>query len=308
MEDQADTAVDPLEKAINLIANSEDESDPQDEEQEEGTEEAEEDESEAEEEASEPAKVQVLVAGQPVDLPEGTPPEVAEKVQEIGKSLQADYTRKSQELSSREKQAAEQVQKELSEGRQHIQKSIQQAHAVIRAVGGLMDPTELAQLASADPQAWIQANARQQQLMNYLGQLDQQGKQLAEQEQKAQAERLETAKSQAWQRLGEEGIDHDALQKLWNGAKHHFGLSDAQLSNVLDADSWIVLRDAIAFRELKAAKPAVTKKAAEAPKVPEAKRPMSKDDRARLDARKAVQRRGGASMRDLAAFLETNRK
>lgn len=310
MEDQAQGAVDPLETAAALIANSH-ESDPIDEDDEEQDDapqdETEGENSDAEESATETPKRELLFAGQKFELPEGTPDEVAAKVEEIGKNLQGDYTRKTQELVSREKQAAEIVQRELDQGRQQVQQAINQAHAVIQAVGGLMDPAQLAQLAAEDPSAYVQHQARQQQLSAYLGQLNQQAQLLNKQAEQVQAQQREAAKQEAWQRLTQEGFTRDTLQKTWNDAKEVYGLSDERLSQVLDADSWLVMRDAIAYRQLKAKAPTVTKAASEAPKLPQAKQPMPKEVREKLDARKAVSRRGGASMRDLAAFIATNR-
>ena len=131
-------------------------------------------------------------------------------------------------------------------------------------------------------------------------------KELDQQVKQADAQRMEAAKQEAWQRLNAEGIDRKGLEKLWMDAKQTFNLTDERLSQVLDADSWFVLRDAIAYRQLKAQTPAVTKKVAEAPQLPKAKQPMPQEVRQKLDARKAVTRKGGASMRDLAAFIATN--
>lgn len=310
MTDQANEAIDPMDTAAALIANSLDESDPpeEDKEQPEATEETGEESEDAqpEEEGATEAPKEVVFAGQKFDLPANTPPEVVEKVAEIGKQLQGDYTRKTQELASREKQAAEIVQNELKQGQQHINQALQQARAVIQAVGGFMDPAQLAQLAETDPAAWVQANARQQQLGTYMAHLQQQAQELDQQVKQADAQRMEAAKQEAWQRLNAEGIDRKGLEKLWMDAKQTFNLTDERLSQVLDADSWLVLRDAIAYRQLKAQTPAVTKKVAEAPQLPKAKQPMPQEVRQKLDARKAVTRKGGASMRDLAAFIATN--
>lgn len=312
MTDQANEAIDPMDTAAALIANSLEESDPpeEDKEQPEATEETGEESEDAqpEEEGATEAPKEVVFAGQKFDLPANTPPEVVEKVAEIGKQLQGDYTRKTQELASREKQAAEIVQNELNQGRQHINQALQQAQAVIQAVGGFMDPAQLAQLAETDPAAWIQANARQQQLSAYLGQVQQQAQALEQQAKQAEAQRMEAAKQEAWQRLNAEGIDRKGLEKLWADAKQTYGLTDERLSAAVDADSWLVLRDAIAYRQLKAQTPAVTKKVAEAPQLPKAKQPMPQEVRQKLDARKAVTRKGGASMRDLAAFIATNQR
>ena len=305
MDDQAPEAIDPMDEAINLIANSEESDTPEVEDDDE-----EQDESpEGEEEQEAPAPKEVLFAGQKFAIPEGTPEEVVTKVEELGKQLQGDYTRKTQELATREQQAVQVVQRELETGRQQVQQGIQMVQALVQAVGGLQDPAALAQLAETDPGEWVKANARQQQVMQYLQHLQSQQSALEQQAAQLEAQRLETAKSQAWQRLSEEGISRDGLQKMWVDAKASYSfLTDEKLSQVLDAESWLVLKDAIAYRQLKAQKPAVAKQVAEAPKLPQGKKPMSQDDRARLDARKAVQRRGGAGMRDLAAFLATNQR
>jgi len=312
MEDQAQGAVDPLDAAASLIANSVDESDDiedDDEEQVEASEtEAEESEDATEEESATEAPREVLFAGQKFTLPEGLPPEVIAQVEEVGKNLQGDYTRKTQELVSREKQAAEMVQRNLNEGHQHVQQAIQQAQAVIQAVGGLMDQAQLAQLAQTDPAAWVQENAKQQYLLSYVNQIQQHAQAIEQQAKQAEANRIEVAKQEAWQRLDAEGIDREGLKKIWTDAKESFSfLTDERLAQVLDAESWLVLRDAIAYRQLKAKAPTLTKAAKEAPRLPEAKQPMPKDVRAKLDARKAVTKRGGASMRDLAAFIATNK-
>jgi hypothetical protein len=311
--DQADSAVDNLELAAQLIANSpdEDESDDLDEiDGEAPPEEDGEDSSDAEKEgATDAPKREVTFAGQKFEIPEGTPDEVAVKVEEIGKNLQADYTRKTQDLVSREKQAAEIVQSELNQGKQHIQQALTQAQAIIQAIGGFMGPDEMARLAQEDPQAWIAQNARQGQVNALIDQLSTQAQAVVQQAQQAEMMRQEAAKQEAWQRLSEEGINREGLQKMWGEAKQAYPfITDERLSQVLDAESWLVLRDAIAYRQLKAKAPAATKAAALAPKLPESRKPMSKDDRSRLDARKAVQKKGGASLRDLAAFIETNKR
>lgn len=312
MTDQAQAAIDPMQTAVDLIANSDDESDDLDnEEQIDGLPEGEGEESEdapEEEGATEAPKREVLFAGQKFEIPEGTPPEVAAKIEETGKNLQADYTRKTQDLVSREQQAAAVVQRDLDQGRQHVASAIQQAQAIVQAFGGFMDPAQLAQLADQDQAEWVRQSARQNQLAQYMGQLQQHQQALEEQAKQAQTQRDEAAKQQAWQRLNEEGVTREVLQKTWADAKAVFPfLSDEKLSQVLDAESWLVLRDAVAYRQLKAGKPAIAKKVAEAPKLPQGKQPMTKEVRDMLDARKAVSRKG-AGMRDLAAFIAINER
>lgn len=308
MTDQANEAIDPMDAAAALIANSLDESDPpeDDEEQDAAPEDAGEEspDAEPEKEGATEAPKEVTFAGQKFDLPANTPPEVVEKVAEIGKQLQGDYTRKTQELASREKQAAEIVQNELNQGRQHVQAAISQIESAIQNIGGFLDPVQMEYLKAEDPKEW----GIRLRLQNGFIQATQQLKQIEDQDKQLKEQREEAAKQEAWQRLNAEGIDRKGLEKLWADAKQTFSLTDERLSQVLDADSWLVLRDAIAYRQLKAQTPAVTKKVAEAPQLPKAKQPMPQEVRQKLDARKAVTRKGGASMRDLAAFIATNQR
>ena len=309
MDDQANEAIDPMDQAASLIANSLDESEPpeEDEEQTEAPEEPgeESEDAEAEEASATEAPKEVVFAGQKFDLPANTPPEVVEKVAEIGKQLQGDYTRKTQELASREKQAAEIVQNELNQGRQQVQAAISQIEAAIQNIGGFLDPVQMEYLKAEDQKEW----GIRFRLQNGFLQASQQLQQLNDQDEQLKARRAEAAKHEAWQRLSAEGIDRNGLQKLWVDAKESFSfLTDDRLSQVLDAESWLVLRDAIAYRQLKAQKPAISKKVAEAPQLPKPKQPMPQDVRQKLDARKAVTRKGGASMRDLAAFIATNQR
>ena len=306
MDDQANEAIDPMDQAASLIANSLDESEPleEDEEQTEAPEEPGEEskDAEAEEAGATEAPKEVVFAGQKFDLPANTPPEVVEKVAEIGKQLQGDYTRKTQELASREKQAAEIVQNELNQGRQQVQAAISQIEAAIQNIGGFLDPVQMEYLKAEDQKEW----GIRFRLQNGFLQASQQLQQLNDQDEQLKARRAEAAKQEAWQRLNAEGIDRKGLEALWSGAKEAYGFTDERLSQAIDAESWLVLRDAIAYRQLKAQKPAISKKVAEAPQLPKPKQPMPQDVRQKLDARKAVTKKGGASMRDLAAFIATN--
>ena len=127
MSDQATDAVDPMEKAMSLIANSEEESDElEDDEQLQATEDEGEESEDGEDTATEETPAVVIeFAGNKFEVPEGTPPELVGKVQEIGKNLQADYTRKTQELVSRETQAAEIVKNDLEQGRRVVATAIE---------------------------------------------------------------------------------------------------------------------------------------------------------------------------------------
>jgi hypothetical protein len=193
----------------------------------------------------------------------------------------------------------------LEAGKQRAEQAVSQVHAIVQTLGGILDPVQMEQLRHNNPDEW----AVRYRMQSSITQAQQHASELSQQAQQAQAQAKEVAKREAWQRLSEEGIDRPTLEKLWGDAKGAYSfLSDERLGQVLDAESWLVLRDAIAYRNLKAQTPAISKRVAEAPKVPQAKTPMSQEVRERLDARKAVSKRGGASMRDLARFIATNKR
>lgn len=321
MTDQANEAIDPMDAAAALIANSLEESDPpeDDEEQDAAPEDAgeESEDAETEEEGATEAPKEVVFAGQKFDLPANTPPEVVEKVAEIGKQLQGDYTRKTQELASREKQAAEIVQNELNQGRQRVGTALEQANLVAQALfatGRIMSRAQIAELAQVNPSEAFVRQAELNQFEDVYRQLTQQAEQ-QKQEREDEKARDENARRA---RLAE---GTDKTREYVKTLPDWSPKVDAELS-AYTADWGQAAREEIAanpvfytavmkamkYDGLTAQKPAISKKVAEAPQLPKAKQPMPQEVRQKLDARKAVTRKGGASMRDLAAFIATNQR
>ncbi len=233
--------------------------------------------------------------------------EVDEKELIAGYQRHADYTRKTQELGNREREAHELVSRKLVEGRDHYMRETQKAHAAIQMLAGLKTDAEMAQLAATDQNAWVQEKARAEAIKGVLAQLDQsmalEQQQVQQQTQVAQQQEFH----RAWGVLGQEGIDKPKLQAIFQGIAKTYGVDEQRFATVTDPKVVLIMRDAIAFRELKAQAAATKQKVQAAPKLPAARQavPRSEQVNKRLDQRF---RSGKAGTRDLAAFISNNSK
>lgn len=198
--------------------------------------------------------------------------EVSEDELVKGYHRQQDYTRKTQALAERESQAVEFLKAKHDEFRQQYLSQAELARAAVTSMAGIKTEAELAELANSDPAAWVAESQRQKEIFNYLNHLDQQingERQRASQEQtERQAQALQEQYQKAWSVLSKEKIDKPALAKIYTDAKKVYGFTDEELGGVYDARLVMALRDAAAYQELKSKRAEVTKKAVDAPRVP----------------------------------------
>ncbi len=271
-----------------------------------GQEESDDEQSESEEEAEDtPAperKLKVTVKGD-----DGTEQELEVEEAELvkGYQRQADYTRKTQELAQREHQAVEHLKSKYDEFAKDYVQRAEASRAAIVQLAGLRSQDEMAQLAQSDPAAWVAENQRQQSIFAVLNQMDQQiaaEKQAISQRQQQQAEQWKAqAYQRAWAELQKDGIDRDKLASVYGQAAKTYGFTNDELGNVFDHRLVRLMRDAVAYRELQAQKPAVKQKVDSAPKLPSKANPTPQQ-------RKSVQlekrfQGGRAKLNDLAAYL-----
>lgn len=185
---------------------------------------------------------------------------------------QRDYTIKTQKLAERENQAVEFLKAKHDEFRQQYLSQAELARAAVANMAGIKTEAELAELANSDPAAWVAESQRQKEIFNYLNYLDQQingERQRASQEQtERQAQTLQEQYQKAWTVLSKEKIDKPALAKIYTDAKKVYGFTDEELGGVYDARLVMALRDAAAYQELKSKRAEVTKKAVDAPRLP----------------------------------------
>lgn len=297
-EGESDEAV----EAVDAEETTADEGDTVDEANDEQDEESDGDEPDDEE----PAPVEKLTIkvkgedGQEETL-EVTPEEVAASY-----LRQKDYTKKTQALAQREQEAVQFFTSKHDEIRQNYLQKAEVQRAAIVGMAGLKSDAEMAELANSDPAAWVAENQRQTAIRNYLGQLDSQiqgeKQEQALQQQQRQEHQKRQAFQTAWTELQKDGIDKPKLAKIYENVNKLYGFSAEELGNVYDHRLVRALRDAAAYRELQAQKGQVTKKVAQAPKMPSRQHtsPAQTKRAQELDSRF---RNGRAKLSDLAAIL-----
>ena len=270
-----------------------------------GQEESDDDESDDEEAEDTPAperKLKVTVKGD-----DGTDQEIEVDEAEVvkGYQRQADYTRKTQELAQREHQAVEILKAKHDEFAQDYLSKAEASRAAIVQLAGLRGEDEMAQLAQSDPAAWVAENQRRQSIAAVLGQLDQQISAERQEIERRQAEAMQQARSEMFQRtwaeLQKDGIDREKLGKAYSDASKAYGFSSDELAQVLDHRQVRVMLDALAYRQLKEQKAVVQKKVDAAPKLPQKATPTVKDRKSQqLEGRF---KGGRAKLGDLASYL-----
>lgn len=270
-----------------------------------GQEDSDDNESKDEEAEDTPAperKLKVTVKGD-----DGTDQEIEVDEAEVvkGYQRQADYTRKTQELAQREHQAVEILKAKHDEFAQDYLSKAEASRAAIVQLAGLRGEDEMAQLAQSDPAAWVAENQRRQSIVAVLGQLDQQISAERQEIERRQAEAMQQARSEMFQRtwaeLQKDGIDREKLGKAYSDVSKAYGFSGDELAQVLDHRQVRVMLDALAYRQLKEQKAVVQKKVDAAPKLPQKATPTVKDRKSQqLEGRF---KGGRAKLNDLASYL-----
>ena len=218
---------------------------------------------------------------------------------------QKDYTKKTQALAERENQAVQVLTQKHEEMRSQYLSQAELTRTAIVNMAGIKSPDEMAQLANSDPAAWVAEQQRQQQIGNYLNQLNQQIEGEKQQAAKQQSERnAQSTKKQfdaSWAELQKDGIDKTQLQKIYGSVSKAYGYAAEEFSNVYDHRLVRMMKDATAYRDLQAQKSETTKKLQAAPRMPSRQTPPAQKARdLALDNRF---KSGRAKLNDLAAFL-----
>ncbi len=317
---QADTGPETLDSLAQFLednpealAEEEDEQNSEESEQSDSSEESEEDQSaedESEEDESEepekPApdqKFQVTVKGE--DGADQTL-EVDQKELIAGYQRHADYTRKTQELAGKEREAVQVFSNKLEESRSHYLEQAQLARAAVVHLAGLRSSEELAVLAQTDPSAWVQERQRAEAIRGVLTQLEQGMQAEQAKAQQLQEQQRRERHSSAWEALQKDGIDRPTLQKVFSTVTSKYGLTAEQMAGVDDPRVVRMMKDAAAYHDLQAKKTEVTKKAKEAPRLPPPKQSVPRSEQ--IDKRMNTRFRSGkANVDDLAAFIQRNK-
>src|SRR5690606_21032726 len=110
---------------------------------------------------------------------------------------------------------------------------------------------EMASLAQTDPQTWIVEQQRAQAVHSVLAQLEH-GMTLEQQQAtQKQQEEYQREVSRAWGVLGQHGIDKPKLIGIYDKVSSSYGIPKQMLEQLVNPQAVLVMRDALAFRELK---------------------------------------------------------
>ena len=222
-----------------------------------------------------------------------------------GHLRQADYTRKTQALAERETQAVTFFTQKHDEITQQYAQKAELVMSATQRMLGLRSSAEMAQLARDDPATWVAESQRQQQINEFLGSLDNEIKSERTQAQKraedSQAQTIAQLRKQSWSELEKAKIDEPALRNIYTNVMKTYGYKPEEMGGINDHRLVLALRDAVAYRELKAKVPEVTRKVQEAPRLPNKQAsPVQERQRKELDSRF---KGGRAKLNDLAAYL-----
>ena len=227
--------------------------------------------------------------------------EVDEKELVAGYQRQADYTRKTQELARREEQATEIVRAKVTEAQTHFVQRAQMAQAVVARLAGLRTPEEMLELSRVDPAGYVAEQARQQQVHSVIAGLENQWQQEQFRLQQEQQQALHQSFARCWGVLGQKGIDKPKLQHIFETVSKDYGISQDRFAMLNDPAVVMVMRDAVAYRELQKKTTEVKKKAESAPRLPQ-KQSVPRNEP--TEKRRVERLRSGRGSRDdLAAFI-----
>lgn len=227
--------------------------------------------------------------------------EVDEKELVAGYQRHADYSRKTAELARREEQATEIVRAKVTEAQTHFVQKAQMAEALVARLAGLRSPEEMLELSRLDPATYVAEQARQQQVHSMIAGLQNQWQQERFRQQQEQQTAMQQSFSRCWGVLGQKGIDKPKLQHIFETVSKDYGISQDRFSTLNDPAVVMVMKDAVAYRELLKKKSEVTQKATAAPRLPQ-KQSVPRND---APDKKRVERlrTGRGSRDDLAAFI-----
>ena len=250
---------------------------------------------------SDEEKLKITVKGE-----DGAEKEIALSKKEIAESYMrhADYTRKTQELGERERQAHEVVSKRAD----FYMREAATARAAINALAGLKSDQEMFELSRQDQAAWVQETQRAAAVRGLIQSIEQ--GMSAEDQRRDQQTKEQAAQEyqRAWGVLGKEGLNKEKLAGIFDKVHEKYGVPKEKFGLVSDPALVLIMRDAVAFRDLQTKADAAKKaKPAQGKQMPAPRQnvPQAEQASKRLNQRF---KSGKANTRDLASFLMANEK
>lgn len=187
-----------------------------------------------------------------------------------GYMQQAAFTRKTQAAAQAEKQRQEQFHQAVHHTAEQASQQVQALRQmVIAAAAPELQNVNWQRLAQEDPAQYVQLQARQMQLQQVLGTLNQEDARINQQREAALEAQREQAARHSLDYLSREikgfNLEKEAPKLRELGAK--YGYTEQEINSVVDGRFIHLLHDARQWRELQAGKPKAMAKVAEAPRV-----------------------------------------
>ncbi len=269
-------------------------------------------EDQAEDETEEPETEQgrFVADNAKVRLEDGRVVSIAEL--KSGTLMQADYTRKTQEVAAERKAIAERLER-TTQQEQQLAQQFEYASTLLQSFNPQPpDPS----LMNTDPLAYMQAKEQFENWQQHLGHIESE-RQRIYQERQAQFESQRTERVQReWDALLSKVPDLKDQNKLKafasdiNAASSTYGFSAEELKAVaLDHRQALVLRDAMAWRKLQSSKPKAVAKVEGRPPVQKGGKRLSPDAHKAATASTAINRlKQSGSVNDaVAAYLASQK-
>jgi len=233
-------------------------------ESEESYDESEVEQDEGEEEAEEPPKYRVKAAGEEREV----------TLDELIKSYQlgTDYTKKSQAVAE-ERKAVEAERQRIEEARYLRDQYAERLQVIEQMLNQQPETENLDYLKETDPIGYAVKVAELSQREKQLAQVRAEQARIVEQQQREQQEQLGQVVQAESRKLAEVIPEYADPQKgeTLRRELREFGIkagfSDQELANVYDSRAVLTLYKAMQYDKLQSAKPSITKKVNEAPKV-----------------------------------------
>ena len=248
-----------------------------------------------------PAPLVVEFDGKKWELPQGTPPDVADGVKKMADELKADYTQKRQRDAEEAKQVKETAKtlQELAHIAQATQTKAVELTIVQRQIAQI-EAVDWNALVESDPQQAIKLQAQYTQLQNAM----QRGQAELQQLSHAERQKLQADKERRRAELLKAAPDlipgfNDKVNKELLEAVSECGFAPEEVSDLADPRMLKLINLARIGLQLQKSTPKALKKVAEAPKVARPQAPAPKrENQAAFDR---LKKSGRAE--DLTAFL-----
>ncbi len=258
------------------------------------------------------APIELEFGGQKHLMPKGTPPEVAAAVQTFTKSIQADYTRKTQQIA--EQQRYVEADRQAVMQMKALSQQTVDAMAYLRMIDKQLEQIgkmDLLALSEQDPVTAQRHMLHSQQLQSERGQIVEALQQSVFQQNQLSQQAVKQALDRCEKELREHipDLTPELLRQLDEYGKS-YGYTVQELQGVTDARLIRILDKARRYDALQAAKPQVQKRLAAAPKTVKPGTGVSKNANERaVEVADTRLKKSGKPSDAAAAFLaRMNRK